>query len=96
MKNKFFTIIAFVVVTMSACTKFTDVKIRTPKGEIIQAHVIEQEVSIPKVGDSIRVIETESTDGFLYNSTSWTESDNQKNFFGHRTVLSGRVIEIIP
>ncbi len=85
------------LVFFSSCGfEFTDVVIKNSNGQKFTAHVIEERVRIPEVGDSISILRTSMTDGWLYNSHSWREEDEFSNLFDTREIERGIVTEILP
>lgn len=87
-------LVAIVIASMTSCTKFKQVTVRTETGKIITASIIEQHVSVPDSGDVIPVLRTYATEGWLYNSNTWTESDREFAFVCKREIEFGKVIKV--
>jgi hypothetical protein len=97
MKKLTLLVVAPLLFLLASCgAKFTDVKIRTADGKEYQAHVIQNHVSVPDTGDVIPIIRTGATNGYIYNSRTWTLQDASDYWFNSREVITGTVIAILP
>ncbi len=90
----FYTAAVLMLLLVTSCTKFKKVTVKTETGKIITASIIEEHVSVPDSGDIIPVLRTSGTDGWLYNSNTWKESDRKFAIFGTREIEFGKVIKV--
>lgn len=92
------SVIAAFIFTACNRTNFTNIKVVGDDGDTYIAHVIHSQTYTPDTGETVSIIKTDATDGWIYNSNRWTKADAKKYFSGlvYRKVVIGKVVAVIP